>query len=60
MTASLRRHRNRGLVNHGLRGEILTARQTGDIPPPPIGEATRRHQNPWSLFQSGDHPWLRR
>jgi cytochrome P450 len=51
--------RDRRLLNHGLEGELLTGRQTSDITPP-IGEVTRRHQNPWLLFQSGEHHALMR
>ena len=51
--------RDRRLLNHGLEGQILTARQTADVVSP-VGDTTREHQKPWLLFQSGDHHSLMR
>ena len=51
--------KDRGLLNHGLEGQILISRLTEEIVPP-LGDITSRHQRPWVLFQSGDHHSLMR
>jgi len=51
--------RDRRLLNHGLDGQSLMDKVMVDVTPP-LGEATRAHQRPWVLMQSGEHHALMR